>query len=77
MAYEQRDNEIVLFPNDKKQSDKDPNAKGQGMVNGVEVWVSAWTNTSKNGLKYQKLKVTPKDDSGQGDQRPADDDIPW
>jgi hypothetical protein len=80
---EQKDNELVLFANDRKQKDTDPNAKGKGMVNGQEYWVAAWTNTSRDGsTKYQTIKLTLKDEQDQ--RRPAagptddsGDDIPF
>jgi hypothetical protein len=81
--YQQRDNSGVLFKNDKKTKDTDPNAKGEAMVNGVMCWVSAWTNKDKNGNPYQKLSFTPKDDrpaQAKPAQQPApefDDDVPF
>jgi uncharacterized protein (DUF736 family) len=63
MAYEQKDNDGVLFPNKERRGEKDPNARGSGIVNGQEVWIAAWTNTSKSGDKYQSLKFTPKNEN--------------
>lgn len=60
MSYEQKDNDLVLFKNDKKESDKHPDYKGGGMVNGVEVWLSAWINKSKDGKTYMSLKTQNK-----------------
>lgn len=66
MAYEQKDNEGVLFANKDRKSDKHPNAKGSALIGGVEYWVSAWTNTAQgSGDKYQSLKFTPKDEQRQ------------
>ena len=82
----QYDNDMqgVLFRNDKRESDSHPHAKGSAEINGVEYWVSAWTNTDKNGNRYQKLKFTPKEETVQkGRQQaasggfPTDDDIPF
>lgn len=59
--YEQKDNDLVLFKNDKKETDNHPDYKGSGMVNGAEVWVSGWVNTSKSGVKYMSIKTQNKD----------------
>lgn len=68
----QYDNELtgVLFANDKRETDKHPNAKGSAQIDGVEYWVSAWTNTSKDGKKYQSLKFQRKEERQQA--QPAD-----
>lgn len=58
------DNELsgVLFKNDNQREGKqDPNAKGSATIGGVEYWVSAWTNTTKDGKKYQRLKFKAKE----------------
>ena len=54
-------NKGVLFLNKDRDTDSKPNAKGSININGVEYWLSAWTNTDKNGNKYQKLSVQPKE----------------
>lgn len=59
--YEQKDNSGALFVNDKRDKETQPNAKGSAMIGGVEYWVSAWTNTSSKGAKYQSLKFERKD----------------
>jgi len=61
MAYEQKDNELVLFKNDKKESENHPDYKGSGMVNGVEVWLSAWVNKSSKGVTYMSLRTQNKE----------------
>lgn len=58
--YEQKDLEGVLFANKEKVKETDCNAKGSAVIDGVEYWVNAWTNTSKAGEKYQKLSFTRK-----------------
>ena len=62
MAYEKKDMSGSLFANKKKTRDSDPNAKGDCLIDGVEYWISAWTNTAKSsGERYQALKFTRKD----------------
>ena len=85
------DNELTgaLFANRDRKTDKHPNARGTATIDGVEYWVSAWTNTSQKGEKYQSLKFQRKDDtqsgagnaqSGAGNAPPDDglaEDIPF
>ena len=82
------DNEMrgVLFRNDKREKDSQPQAKGTCQIDGVEYWVSAWTNTDKNGNKYQSLSFQKKEDiDRQGMQQARqsaeseyhDDDLPF
>jgi len=57
MAYEQKDNTAALFRNDKGDNDKRPDYRGDGMVNGQLVRLSAWVSTPQNGgAKYLKIK---------------------
>lgn len=59
MAYELRDNSGSLFKNDKKQQgDNKPNYTGRVMVNGVEMWISAWLKDGANG-KFMSLSFKP------------------
>ena len=69
MAYAKKDNDGVLFANRDRKSDRHPNAKGDALIDGVEYWVSAWTNTSKAGAKYQSLKFTRKETRGDASER--------
>ena len=59
--YDQKDNDLVLFKNDKKETDNHPDYKGSGRVNGVDVWLSAWVNKSKSGQTYMSLKTQNKE----------------
>ena len=56
-----KDNTFVLFKNDKKESDKHPDLKGQGVVNGKEYWVAGWKNVSQEGVGYIKVSLDLKD----------------
>lgn len=59
---ERKDNELVLFVNDRKESEKHPDFRGQGLVNGVEVWASLWVRQSKkDNSEYFSVSLTPKD----------------
>jgi hypothetical protein len=82
MAYEAKPNTGSLFKNDKRTQDTHAHANGSALIDGVEYYVDAWTNTDKNGNKYQSLKFKPK-----GMPKPAradgnmsedlDDEIPF
>lgn len=62
MAYEQKDNSGSLFKNDKKTTDTHPNARGSAKIGGIEYWVSAWTKKDKNGIPWQSLAFTVKEE---------------
>ena len=57
---EKRDNSGVLFKNDKKETEKHPDYKGNIMVDGNEYWLSAWIKEGKTG-KFMGLAVSPRD----------------
>ena len=59
------DNELrgVLFANKDRKTERHPNAKGEITIDGKEYWLAAWTQTSKNGQKYQSLKAELKEES--------------
>jgi uncharacterized protein (DUF736 family) len=68
MAYQQKDNSGVLFTNDKKQSDKHPDYKGNCTIDGQKYWISGWKKTSSKGTflslafkaaDVQQQEVTP------------------
>lgn len=89
------DNEMrgVLFKNDKKETDKHPDYKGQCQVNGVEMWLSAWVKRSqKDNKPYMSLQfelkegqtfatadvpINTSDFGGQTTAIADDDDIPF
>ena len=79
MAYEQRDNSGSLFKNDKKEKENHPDYKGSCMVNGVEMWMSAWLKNGKNGT-FMSFSFTPKEQpKKQSAPVPTEDfdDIPF
>ncbi len=60
-----------MFPNERKASEKHPDFTGQGLVNGVEMWVSMWVKRSnKSGEEFFSISVRPKDEARrEGAQR--------
>lgn len=80
----------ALFQNEKKTKDSQPHMRGSCEINGVEYWISAWTKTSKNGVRYQSLSFQNKEEvhnAGMAQAQKAaepepempnfDDDIPF
>jgi uncharacterized protein (DUF736 family) len=54
-------NRGALFKNNDKTEETHPDYRGRLNVDGVDLWLSAWLKTSKNGMKYMSLSVKPKD----------------
>lgn len=69
MAYEKRDMSGSLFKNDRKEKDTHADYRGDAIINGVDVWISAWIKEGKNG-KFMSLAFKPKDGASSG-QKPA------
>ena len=59
---EKKDNSGVLFKNDKKESEKHPDYKGNITVGGQDYWLSAWIKEGKGG-KFMGLALSPKDEA--------------
>lgn len=76
MAYEPKNNSGSLFRNDKKdrknpEHEKMPDYKGDALVNGKPMWMSAWIKTNKNG-QYMSIAFSDKNAQGnQANNRPA------
>ena len=85
MAYEPKPNTGSLFRNEKAESETHPSHKGAALIDGVDYWIDAWVNETKDGKKYFSIKFKPKEDrSKQAAPAPAqskaaepDDDIPF
>ena len=89
MSYEQKGNSGSLFKNTRKEKDTHPDYTGNGRVNGVDMWFSAWLKKDKNGNTYMSLAFKPKEERGdlreasgtktkeRREPAPIDDDIPF
>ena len=55
-----KENQGVLFRNDRKERDTQPDYKGAINIRGEEFWLNAWINEAKSGQKYMAIRVNPK-----------------
>jgi len=62
-------NRGALFKNDRKESDRHPDYRGNINVDGTEYWLSAWIKEGRSG-KFMSLSVQPKEGQ-QRQERPA------
>ena len=71
-------NSGALFKNNtKEEGDNRPDMTGGVDVEGKEYRVSAWSNTSKNGMKYLSLKVSEKQEGQQMQSQKNDEEMPF
>lgn len=67
----ENNNKGALFLDNKRTNEKAPHYRGNAMVNGVQVKMSAWVNVSqKDGSKYLSLKFENADQQQQQTPRP-------
>jgi uncharacterized protein (DUF736 family) len=65
MAYEAKPGTFSLFKNDKKESDKHPDYRGDGKdADGNAIWVSAWLKEGKSG-KFMSCSFKLKDEQAK------------
>jgi hypothetical protein len=60
MSFEHKDYSGSIFKNDRKEKDSDADYRGDGVIDGVSMWINAWINDKKGGGKYMKLTFRPK-----------------
>lgn len=72
MGYERRNGDGVLFKNDRKQQDNQPDYTGNCLINGVEMDIGAWVKTAReSGKKFFSLSIRPKQGQDAGQARSA------
>lgn len=66
-------NRGVLFKNEKKESDRHADYRGNINIDGKEFWLDAWIKKSKAGKNFMSLSVKPKlaREQGASDNPPA------
>ena len=58
---EQRDNSGAIFRVDNPKSDRHPPYSGKATVGGVDYYMDAWVNETKDGKKYFAVKFKPRE----------------
>ena len=79
MGYDNTDTG-VLFKNDRKAEDSQPDYTGNINFNGTDCWLSAWLKKDKNGKTYMSLSVQPKEknyEEGIPEVALPHDDVPF
>ena len=75
--FETKPNTGAIFSNKKRTADNQPNARGDCVVvcphcgTSSKLLISAWTNTTKAGEKYQRLKLSPPPDEQSAPSAPS------
>lgn len=86
MAYEKKPNEGALFKNKERRDERDAHARGDAIVacpkcgKETSYWLNAYTNESKAGEKWQKIKLKAKEPKQAPPQEadPVDDsEVPF
>ena len=82
MAYQQKPDTGALFINDKKETDKHPDRKGDGNLTcphcgaNFAVWLSGWLGQTQAGKAMLKLAFKPKDQASKpAARKPVADDM--
>jgi hypothetical protein len=80
MAYEMREGSGSLFKNDKDGNEKRPDYRGDALINGEVLEISAWIKEGKKG-KFMSLSFKPKEEkatkSAPKTVADMDDSIPF
>jgi len=54
-------NSGILFTNEKKEKDSQPDRKGSANIDGVDYWIAGWIKTGNKG-KFLTLSFDRKDE---------------
>ena len=57
MAFEEKPNTGVLFPNNRKEKDSHPDYRGKANYKGIEFEIAGWKKTSQNGQPRISLSL--------------------
>ena len=55
--YERKNNTATIFNNDYKETENQPDLKGEALVGDVKYYVSAWKRSDKNGNDYYSMSL--------------------
>jgi hypothetical protein len=76
MAYTPKENTGVLFKNNKKTSDKQPDYTGNILVGTKEMQLAAWIKEGKNG-KFMSIKLSEPNSKTETTSTHDGDDMPF
>ena len=78
MTYDNT-NRWVLFKNDRKEKETQPDMTGNINVDGKEFWLSAWTKQSEKWTKFLSISIKEKDatESKASDDLDVTSDLPF
>ena len=67
MAYEQKEGDISVFKNNKKETEKQPDYTGTALINGQKMKVALWVKEGQKGKffagKIQEDNYRPQSDN--------------
>ena len=76
MAYTQKENTGVLFKNNKKTDDKQPDYTGNILVGTTEMRLAGWIKEGKTG-KFLSLKISEQNAKQETSSTNDGDDMPF
>ena len=78
MAYEMKQGEISVFPNDKEGNENLPDLTGKVLLKGEEMRVALWEKeSSTTGNKFLSGKIEEKFNGSGKDIRPSTSEVPF
>jgi len=72
VSFEPKDGQAFLFLEDQKAEEHFADYNGEIAVGERRYWIKAWEPTSKNGRRYLKIQLRPK----EGRRTTSDSDRP-
>ena len=60
--FEHRDNPAILFENENKTKDNQPDFTGKGKFQGIDIEVAGWNKLSQGGKKMISMNIKEKED---------------
>ena len=62
MSYQPKDMTGVLFRNDRKERENQPDMTGDLTIDGVTYRLAGWTKDASTGRRFLSLKATRKEE---------------
>ena len=76
MAYTPKENTGVLFKNNKKTNEKQPDYTGNILVGTKEMQLAAWIKEGKNG-KFMSIKLSEQNSKQETSSTNEGEDMPF